>query len=992
MKFNVFFEYVRIIKLAQNIKKEVCVKYNKIKMEGVMKRKILSYVLAVALVMSSFTSFAFSVNISEKASEVGSGYGSSGKLVAPKSIKFTPKEDSFIGKEAERIVGRISQVFNYVAGIITTTVDANRAITVFDEGRVRATYGYNPGNGSYSLTGFSLFGGNKDLIKISEAGGIENFLMSMGASESMLKTRKLEYDADGNVVTGQNDTNEMEGDVNNLDALYTKVSWLGAVMDSLKKGVNQSASINFVEAGGASVTLYENGRPQVTLSAQSDAAGNPLVLSSFIYNDAGFLVAKSDLAYEQIEGPDGITENKRTNETVSPGEVALAAQHDGTATFKPTHNITYFDPYGRESYTTNSAGDVLSRVTYSSNGSRNYVHDLVNETKTYFEAGRPSFSTNEQGYTTAKWNYNQNGTLDHTVNYYNGVATSKTIFDYGKALGTVSLANGAGEGYSAADIRQAYYDIATAGDEQTMKNLYEKYNFTSYSLMAEFLTNDTLITFLGLNAEVEMKKMEEAEKEAKAEEEKQKANADKIWSALSPADQAALGEWNAEYELSEQKKADDRKKEEEKKKEDKSDDKDKKKDDALTEAAKALSPEAQIYAEARTKQSQAREKAWQNRVAARQKVGDDIKRAMWTMTYCNNGYSAVANVAVSINNAIERELGETSVSTSESVVDRETSTSSERLRPGWRRDTTTTDTTIRTTTTSRTPVKVFDRKTLSFSITVNDRGQAAFTMEGAKHTLKNDLIKEDVIETSRSTDRVETTSSSRDVDPIVTGENKGFVGADGGPIKGVQIEGIENMTPEEAAAAISEKIAGMSNAEIEALIAANGGQIFLQMGADTINVMDGVGFQPAAGETLYVGVSDVDAVKQIAANFGQQIMTMGDVTASRVNGKMTMTMNTSYGGGFVTGDKAIAKTMQTVNEVTKLAIENPNAAVDSDNQWIAQNVAANSWLQGTGWNYAQSWQALEMASQGGIPSAIARGAASGAKVKEKLRDFVLGIF
>ena len=99
------------------------------------------------------------------------------------------------------------------------------------------------------------------------------------------------------------------------------------------------------------------------------------------------------------------------------------------------------------------------------------------------------------------------------------------------------------------------------------------------------------------------------------------------------------------------------------------------------------------------------------------------------MTYCNNGYSAVANVAVSINNAIEENC-ETSVSTSESVVDRETSTSSERLRPGWRRDTTTTDTTIRTTTTSRTPVKVFDRKTL-FSITVNDRGQAAFTMEGA---------------------------------------------------------------------------------------------------------------------------------------------------------------------------------------------------------------------------------------------------------------------
>lgn len=948
-----------------------------------MKRKILSYVLAVALVMSSFTSFAFSVNISEKASEVGSGYGSSGKLVAPKSIKFTPKEDSFIGKEAERIVGRISQVFNYVAGIITTTVDANRAITVFDEGRVRATYGYNPGNGSYSLTGFSLFGGNKDLIKINEAGGIENFLKSMGASESMLKTRKLEYDADGNVVTGQNDTNEMEGDVNNLDALYTKVSWLGAVMDSLKKGVNHSASINFVEAGGASVTLYENGRPQVTLSAQSDAAGNPLVLSSFIYNDAGFLVAKSDLAYEQIEGPDGITENKRTNETVSPGEVAVAAQHDGTATFKPTHNITYFDPYGRESYTTNSVGDVLSRVTYSSNGSRNYVHDLVNETKTYFEAGRPSFSTNEQGYTTAKWNYNQNGTLDHTVNYYNGVATSKTIYDYGKALGTVSLANGAGEGYSAADIRQAYYDIATAGDVQTMKDLYEKYNFTSYSLMAEFLTNDTLITFLGMNAEVEMKKMEEAEKEAKAEEEKQKANADKIWSALSPADQESLGEWRADYELSEQKKADDREKEEQKKKEDKSkdDDKDKKKDDALTEAAKALSPEAQIYAEARTKQSQAREKAWQNRAAARQKVGDDIKRAMWTMTYCNNGYSAVANVAVSINNAIERELGETTISSTSK------SENSSR-REGNERVTTRTTT---TTTTAKTPVKVFDRKTLSFSITVNDRGQAAFTMEGAKHTLKNDLIDTDVIETSRKDISAEEIGREN-IDPVVVGENKGFVGADGGPIKGLQIEGIGNMTPEEAAAAISEKIAGMSNAEIEALIAANGGQIFLQMGADTINVMDGVGFQPAAGETLYVGVSDVDAVKQIAAGFGQQIMTMGDVTTNRVNGKMTMTMNTSYGGGFVTGDKAIAKTMQTVNEVTKLAIENPNAAVDSDNQWIAQNVAANSWLQGTGWNYAQSWQALELDSQGGIPSAIARGAAAGAKVKEKLRDFVLGIF
>lgn len=786
-------------------------KHNKIKTEGVMKKKILSYVLAVALTMSSFAGASFAVNIAEEAAKVGSGVGAGGALTPNKGVKFVPNAET--QAETDKIVGLITQVFNYAFGILTTTVNANRGITVYDEGRQRATYGYNPGNGSYTLTSFNLFGGNKDLGKINAAGGIENFLKKMGASDAMLTTEKQSFTVgdDGSVSTSE--TPET------MDEYQSEpVAWLGTLVETLKKGVNHSVSINFMGQGGATLTVAENGKPQFVLGPQSGADGNPVMLSTFIYNEGGFLVARSDLAYELKDGPNQVTSDQKTGNSYTHAEMNdLAGQNDANLEFVATHHLTYYDPYGRESYKTNSAGDILSRNSYSSNGALNYSHDLTTGNRTYYENGRESFVVNDKGYTTAKFNYHQNGTMDTMVSYNYGVATHTTVYDFGKQLGTISNDNE--NGHSANDIRAAYYKMMRSDNVKEMGQIYKDFNFVSVEFYAEFLNNQALLTFFGFDPVAKAKEMEEEETKALQEQRDAKNTISSL--RITDAERKLIEDYNKEGLTDEEKEQ--------------------------AEAALKANSRAWNYAKAQGQASDAADRANRNSKANRDAAVRDINKALYRMKNCNNGYASVASIAGAINNSTEEVVGET--------VDAGITTA--RVDGG-----------TNTTSKQKTRVTTVEKEVLSFSITVKDRGQNAFAMEGAKHTLSE-----------KRTDRwdeSETTTFQadppRNTDPALVftvGEDPYVVTKPNGEVanftkkdengKDIALEG------DELREAIKAYMSDPANA---------GANFYVKVSVDDIYMMDGTGnFLDADGEEMYIKVP-VGMMDDFAA--GDELMAMGD--------------------------------------------------------------------------------------------------------------------
>ena len=132
------------------------------------------------------------------------------------------------------------------------------------------------------------------------------------------------------------------------------------------------------------------------------------------------------------------------------------------------------------------------------------------------------------------------------------------------------------------------------------------------------------------------------------------------------------------------------------------------------------------------------------------------------------------------------------------------------------------------------------------------------------------------------------------------------------------------------------------------------GQTYAIVAADSVNIMDGNGFQAAKGETIMVAI-DTKTKNTIEKNItkgDRNVMFMGDVRES-VGGYLTMTMNTSYSGGFVTGSAAIeamkteiTQKSQTVAmardalELGEITQAEYNSIVESAG-WVGNNTAEN---------------------------------------------------
>lgn len=498
-----------------------------------MNRKLLSLVLAAVFTLSLGTN--------------GFTYTYTGGTKDAKSFTINPQAmagltgnlDKYEGDEAgieaaNDMTTRISAVFNYTAGIVTSAIDADRNITIYDQGRFRATLGYND-DGTYTITAFAVYG--SDWAKISGFSGstdgekLKNFLLHMGVSESALQA--YAKDDDGNFIAEDGSILTEDDIAEGKAGKMVDVSWLDQAAQQLKKGINHSISINFTAQYGASVTYSVNGKQLETIAYDGSA------IQTFHYNAAGTLESITQLTYEAdtsdasnvntttttsdrtvsadattsgttTDGQTGMTRYtvasgstvnvSRTNvdgNSTQTAEVAVTYTDEsgerhsrnvtlsdvsisggrlkgkyngqefnvrvGSATNTETstsqtkrqnnvkmnavYNTIHCDEWGRQSYVTNSNGDITARYSYSSNGSITSSWDASSNSMTYYTGGKAAFVMNDAGFITTRYFYHENGSLDGVMSYNYDAdtgtvnATSMTAYRWGNVIGSANLAD-----------------------------------------------------------------------------------------------------------------------------------------------------------------------------------------------------------------------------------------------------------------------------------------------------------------------------------------------------------------------------------------------------------------------------------------------------------------------------------------------------------------------------------------------------------------------
>jgi len=117
------------------------------------------------------------------------------------------------------------------------------------------------------------------------------------------------------------------------------------------------------------------------------------------------------------------------------------------------------------------------------------------------------------------------------------------------------------------------------------------------------------------------------------------------------------------------------------------------------------------------------------------------------------------------------------------------------------------------------------------------------------------------------------------------------------------------------------------------------GKTYAIIGDGNINMMDGSGFHSMEGETMLVDISDMSE-EEIAAMKnaeGGKVMFMGNVGYTS-DGKLAITMDRSYGGGYRFGTDAVNAEIDRVVGVANGSIA---PAADGSDNWILENTEKN---------------------------------------------------
>lgn len=213
---------------------------------------------------------------------------------------------------ANQAVYKLSSVFNYLAGIMTSTMDSNRNITLMSMNQPKAMLVYDDGTNSWTPASLTVDG--TDWAEISKTEVSEEVLAKFraaypNADATALKEMAQLYQflLNAGVPEASLTVSSMTAGGNNQDIQQVS-AWFSDAVSELKKGVSHSINLNFTAAGGSTCTVSEYGKPQATLSSNYTPDGKAVIVEAYIYDadgvNDGLLDAVYRLNYE-AKDPDG---------------------------------------------------------------------------------------------------------------------------------------------------------------------------------------------------------------------------------------------------------------------------------------------------------------------------------------------------------------------------------------------------------------------------------------------------------------------------------------------------------------------------------------------------------------------------------------------------------------------------------------------------------------------------------------------------------------
>ena len=896
-----------------------------------MNKKIMSFVLAMVLSagLGVSTLFAytytggtkhatsFRVNPQDMANLAGN----------IKTEGYDGTEDSIAA--ANDVTSRICAVFNYTAGMVTSAVDADRNITIYDQGRYRATLGYND-DGTYTITSFAVYG--TDYSRIQQAGGLKNFLLAMGVSETALKCSKTETDEDGNTYFVDEDGNRLsEEDLENgKTAAQVDVDWLSQAEKQLAKGINHSITINFTAQYGASVTYSVNGKQMETIAYDGTQ------IAQYNYNSAGTLETIDQLTYEtdtsDVTGHDsetnGYTTTVKTGGTStgggsdaihytvsSDGKVKVAKTTvDGKTTTTAEVTVTYTGKDGLQHEKKFTLSDVEegkngkltgkidgqtisltvdkknAKATKTQKGTTNTQDSILYKaTKNVIHCdawGRQSYVTNADGIVTGRYSYSSNGSITSS---YDAATNNVTYYTGGKASFVMN---------DAGFITTRYFYHENGSLDGVMS-----YNFDADKEHGNYVeaTSMTAYRWGNVIGSANLADIEEGQPKTfdqlRAAIDFIKANPDKAIASLKEGAKLTEGEiaqiQNIHFsDVSEEEDEDD-------------DDKDK--DDALSDADrklynKIMSTNTSVFGNIT---SIAIYKSDLSNTALMNAFGVNAADIA-NMAAMSNGYSAVGNLALTIDvldfETTAYDGTTTTKATASASMGSHTWHSIQSL-----------STKKNTTTTKNGMVG----QQLKATLTVMDHGGQSYQANCTPITLREAVNQEIRVDTE--------VTGIMETDPVVAGtlvtdkaaleEIAKTLGVDASKVS-VGEDGVITVTNDDGT---TSRYVAVKDAEL--------------------NMMEGSGFfKLKEGETMLVDIGDSD-VEQFKS--GDKVMFMGDVAYTGPNntGALAIKMKTEYGGGFKTfkDEDAMKAEMKRIENVA-----NSGVAEDPNDQWIITNTNINS--------------------------------------------------
>lgn len=701
-----------------------------------------------------------------------------------------------------------------------------------------------------------------------------------------------------------------------------KVSWISKAESELSLGINHSISIDFTASGGASVSFATNGKQTMTIGY--DGA----VIQNYNYNVAGTLETINQLTYK-------IDEDNKNNT-------------DDVKYYKEAYTTVHLDAYGRQSYVTDTNGEKVTTYAYSSNGSLFSVHDATTNNTTYYSGGHAGFVINDHGFKTTEYFYHENGSLDGVKSYNYDQDTNKVTttsiaaYRYGKYIGSASLPAESGQPKTFDELRKAVDDYKLFPDQvlsslqagAQLSNDANKYGSYTWN-GSSWQDSDGKILVSVKDGASDKDKKEAIEAAAKAYytsldvKKKDGNNKDKEWDKLSSSEKKSYTNQCKTVSQSKMK------------------DLDKQGEKMAKKFAKNTSPYGNIR-DIGIYDADLNNAGFMNLL--KDTFGFKPERIL-AMQNMSNGYSMIGQLSLTID-AIAFKT-DTNTNTERVTKNTEAGDSSN-TKGKYLRSSTNVETTAG---------KVGQK--ISAKLTIMDHGIQSMQVVGQKSCTLRKAENQTINKTI---------THQHSADPAVEGE----------------LWTAEGKTEEEIMAKAKELGIDTSNKEAmdnlrKGFYTNDKGETFAIVNANSINIMDGSGFQAAKGETVLVQVDNATK-ESIIENGSKSVIFMGNVreAVENKNGGTFLTMtildedgSKLYGDGFAQGDEKVQQVKTAIAEVSRLAaIGDKDGAdalykdyvekgvltgSDANKNWISENTEnnMNNVFDNKKQNYKAGWKMLE---------------------------------